>query len=104
MTILKTRFIRENYPDIVGIGGDINYSNFLDAELFMDISDLDVTAEVKPAYAEMSVRSLSDLPHRAQAQTLLLFFWQSFFLTYFPLPSCIIFGTFIDIFILKRAR
>ncbi len=53
MTILKTRFIRENYPDIVGIGGDINYSNFLDAELFMDISDLDVTAEVKPAYAEM---------------------------------------------------
>lgn len=53
MTILKTRFIRENYPDIVGIGGDINYSNFLDAELFMDISDLDVTADVKPAYAEM---------------------------------------------------
>ena len=53
MTILKTRFIRENYPDIVGIGGDINYSNFLDAELFMDISDLDVTAQVKPAYAAM---------------------------------------------------
>ena len=41
MTILKTRFIREDYPDIVGIGGDINYSNFLDAELFMDISDLE---------------------------------------------------------------
>lgn len=53
MTILKTRFIRENYPDIVGIGGDINYSNFLDAELFMDISDLDVTADVKQAYANM---------------------------------------------------
>lgn len=53
MTILKTRFIRENYPDIVGIGGDINYSNFLDAELFMDISDLDVTGDVKQAYAEM---------------------------------------------------
>ncbi len=53
MTILKTRFIRENYPDIVGIGGDINYSNFLDAELFMDISDLDVTADVKQAYADM---------------------------------------------------
>ena len=39
MTILKTRLIKEDYPDIVGIGGDINYSNFLDAELFMDISD-----------------------------------------------------------------
>ena len=24
MTILKTRFIREDYPDIIGIGGDIN--------------------------------------------------------------------------------
>lgn len=53
MTILKTRFIRENYPDIVGIGGDINYSNFLDAELFLDISDLEVTADVKQAYADM---------------------------------------------------
>lgn len=53
MTILKTRFIRENYPDIVGIGGDINYSNFLDAELFMDISDLEATGDIKPAYAEM---------------------------------------------------
>ena len=29
MTILKTRFIREDYPDIIAIGGDINYSNFL---------------------------------------------------------------------------
>jgi raffinose/stachyose/melibiose transport system substrate-binding protein len=32
MTILKTRFIREDNPDIIGIGGDINYSNFLDAK------------------------------------------------------------------------
>ena len=40
MTILKTRFIREDYPDIIAIGGDINYSNFLDADLFEDISDL----------------------------------------------------------------
>ena len=29
-TILKTRFIREDYPDIIGIGGDINYSYFVD--------------------------------------------------------------------------
>ena len=28
MTILKTRFIREDYPDVLGIGGDINYSYF----------------------------------------------------------------------------
>lgn len=28
MTILKTRFIREDYPDIIAIGGDINYPTF----------------------------------------------------------------------------
>lgn len=53
MTILKTRFIREDYPDIVAIGGDINYSNFLDAEMFMDISDFDGISKVKPVYMEI---------------------------------------------------
>lgn len=53
MTILKTRFIREDYPDIVGIGGDINYSNFLDAGLFMDISDLAELGMVKQSYLDM---------------------------------------------------
>ena len=38
MTILKTRFIREDYPDIIGIGSDVNYSNFLDSDMLMDIS------------------------------------------------------------------
>ncbi len=53
MTILKTRFIREDYPDIVGIGGDINYSNFLDADLFMDISELEEVRTVKQSYLDM---------------------------------------------------
>ena len=53
MTILKTRFIREDYPDIIAIGGDINYSNFLDADLFEDISDLDAVDNVKEAYLDM---------------------------------------------------
>jgi raffinose/stachyose/melibiose transport system substrate-binding protein len=53
MTVLKTRMIREDYPDIVGIGGDINYSNFLDADLFMDISDFEGISEVNPAYLEI---------------------------------------------------
>lgn len=53
MTILKTRFVREDYPDIVGIGGDINYSNFLDADLFMDISDLEAIKTVKQSYLDI---------------------------------------------------
>ncbi len=61
MTILKTRFVREDYPDIVGIGGDNNYSNFLDADLFMDISDFEGIAEVKPAYMDM-LKELEFIP------------------------------------------
>ena len=61
MTILKTRFIKEDYPDIVGIGGDINYSNFLDADLFMDISDLEELGMVKQSYLDME-RELEFIP------------------------------------------
>lgn len=50
MTILKTRFIREDYPDIIGIGGDINYSNFLDSDMLMDISDYAGLADIKESY------------------------------------------------------
>lgn len=52
MVILKTRFIREDNPDIIGIGGDINYSNFLDAEMLMDISDFDGLLDIKENYLE----------------------------------------------------
>ena len=52
MTILKTRFIREDYPDIIGIGSDVNYSNFLDSDMLMDISDFDGLDDIKEAYLE----------------------------------------------------
>ncbi|EHI60556.1 hypothetical protein HMPREF9473_01365, partial [, partial [Hungatella hathewayi WAL-18680] len=39
MTILKTRFIREDAPDIIGIGGEINYSSFLDSDMLMNLDD-----------------------------------------------------------------
>ena len=38
MTVLKTRFIREDNPDIIGIGGEVSYSNFIDSDMLMDIS------------------------------------------------------------------
>lgn len=53
MTILKTRLIREDAPDIVGIGGDINYSNFLDADLFEDISDVEAVSQAKEGYMDI---------------------------------------------------
>ena len=53
MVILKTRFIREDYPDIIGIGGDINYSYFVDAEILADISDYEGLQDIKQAYLDI---------------------------------------------------
>lgn len=54
MTILKTRFIREDYPDIVGIGGDINYSYFVDAEILADVSDYPGLQNINPGYLNIA--------------------------------------------------
>lgn len=52
-TIMRTRFIREDYPDIIGIGGDINYSYYVDAGILADISDFEGIADVKQAYLDI---------------------------------------------------
>ena len=54
MTILKTRLIREDPPDIVGIGGDINYSYFLDSDMLLDLSDYAGVADVKQSYLDIA--------------------------------------------------
>lgn len=53
MTILKTRFVRENYPDIIGIGGDVNYSYFVDSNILMDISDYEGLSKIKESYIDI---------------------------------------------------
>lgn len=53
MTILKTKFIREDYPDIIGIGGDMNYSLFMDSNILADISDYEGLKAIKPAYVDI---------------------------------------------------
>ena len=50
MTIMKTRFIREDYPEILGIGGDINYSYFIDAGILADVSDYSGLADINQGY------------------------------------------------------
>lgn len=54
MTILKTRFIREDYPDIIGIGGDINYSYFVDAEILSDITDYQGLQDINQGYLDIA--------------------------------------------------
>lgn len=53
-TILKTRFIREDYPDIIGIGGDINYSYFVDAEILADVSDYEGLQDINQGYLDIA--------------------------------------------------
>ena len=78
MTILKTIFIKEDYPDIVAIGGDVNYSNFLDADLFMDVSDFEGVKNIKQSYLDMekeleftSHEGIYGLPYAANAAGIL---------------------------------
>ncbi len=53
MTIMKTRFIREDYPDILGIGGDINYSYFIDADILADVSDYPGITDINQGYRDI---------------------------------------------------
>lgn len=53
MTILKTRLIRADYPDIIGIGGDINYSNFVDSNILADLSDYEGLQTIKQSYIDI---------------------------------------------------
>ncbi len=52
-TILRTRFIREDYPDIIGIGGDINYSYYVDAGILADVSDYEGLKDINSAYLDI---------------------------------------------------
>lgn len=54
MTVLKTRFIKEDVPDIIGIGGDVNFSSFIDSDMLMDISDFEGISDIKPAYLKIA--------------------------------------------------
>lgn len=53
MTILKTRFVREDYPDIIGIGGDINYSYFIDSNILADVSEYEGLSNINQGYIDI---------------------------------------------------
>ena len=52
-TIMRTRFVRNDYPDIIGIGGDINYSYYVDADILADVSDYPGMADIKESYVDI---------------------------------------------------
>ena len=61
VTIMKTRFVREDYPDVIGIGGDADYANFVDSEILADVSDCPAEANVQDAYKDI-LKSVTYVP------------------------------------------
>ena len=53
VTIMKTRFVREDYPDVIGIGGDADYASFVDSEILADVSDCPTMEKVESAYRDI---------------------------------------------------
>ncbi len=61
VTIMKTRFVRENYPDVIGIGGDADYANFVDSNILADVSDFEGINQVSEAYRDI-LKSVTYVP------------------------------------------
>ncbi len=61
VTVMKTRFVRENYPDVIGIGGDGDYASFTDSDILANVSDCPTLKEVKPAYLDI-LKSVTYIP------------------------------------------
>ena len=61
VTIMKTRFVREDYPDVIGIGGDADYASFVDSEILADVSDYPAMDNVSEAYRNI-LKSVTYVP------------------------------------------
>ena len=61
VTVMKTRFVRENYPDVIGIGADADYASFVDSSILADVSDCPTMDSVSPAYSDI-LKSVTYVP------------------------------------------
>lgn len=52
--MIKTRLIKNNAPDIIGIGGDRAFADFVYGGVIEDISDFEGLSDVKPEYLQMT--------------------------------------------------
>ncbi|KGX91064.1 ABC transporter substrate-binding protein [Pontibacillus halophilus JSM 076056 = DSM 19796] len=52
-TVLRTRLVKEDLPDLLSIAGSALYGELADAELLKDYSDTELLDRIQPAYVEM---------------------------------------------------
>lgn len=61
ISILKTRLIKNDEPDLVAVLGDSSYTSFVDSDMFSDLSGEEVLGRVTPVYQEMA-KQLESIP------------------------------------------
>lgn len=54
ISILKTRLIKNDEPDMVAVLGDSSYTSFVDSDMFLDLTGEEILDKVKPVYMEMA--------------------------------------------------
>lgn len=54
LTILKTRLVKEDPPDLAMIGGERSYADFVDADAMVDLSGYEGLSKVQSVYTEMA--------------------------------------------------
>lgn len=75
-TVLRTRMVRNNLPDVISIGGDRTFGDLADAGVLMDLTGHPLTEGLQPAYLDIIARLTSvegsyGLPYTANANTVL---------------------------------
>ena len=63
ISILKTRLIKNDEPDIAAVLGDSSYTSFVDSDMFLDISGEKALENVLPVYQEMA-KQLESIPKK----------------------------------------
>lgn len=61
ISILKTRLIKNDEPDMAAVLGDSSYTSFVDSDMFLDLQGEDVLEKVSPVYQDMA-KQLESVP------------------------------------------
>ena len=51
-TVLRTKLTKNRVPDIIFMGGDMTFRDMSEAEILMDLSDMEEAGRIKEAYKE----------------------------------------------------
>ncbi len=65
ISILKTRLIKNDEPDMVAVLGDSSYTSFVDSDMFLDLNGEEVLDKVKPVYRDMA-KQLESIPKKGE--------------------------------------